>query len=94
MSYSHFLKQYDPDFQNCIGKLQNFPVIKEFANLRIMTYNVWFEGYNSEIRNEAIIRMIMKSNANIICLQECTNQFLSKMQNSPELMAKYKYFGF
>lgn len=38
--------------------------------------------------------MILKSNANIICLQECTKNFLDKLQSSPELMQKYKYFGF
>ena len=59
-----------------------------------MTYNVWFEGYNAETRHQAIIKMILKSNANVICLQECTNCFLNKLQSSPEIMAKYKYFGF
>ena len=38
--------------------------------------------------------MILKSNANVVCLQECTNQFLNILQYSPEIMAKYKYFGF
>lgn len=95
--YSHFKNQFDPDymhFKNFSGKLQNFPVIKEFANLRIMTYNVWFEGYNAETRHQAIIKMILKSNANVVCLQECTNEFLNKLQNCPEIMAKYKHFGF
>lgn len=94
MSYAEFTNQFEPGFKNSTGKLQNFPVIKEFANLRIMTYNVWFEGYNSDVRNEAIIKMILKSNANIVCLQECTNQFLNKLESCVELMAKYKYFGF
>ncbi len=68
MSSAEFINQFEPGFKNHTGKLQNFPVIKEFANLRIMTYNVWFEGYNSDVRNEAIIKMILKSNANIVCL--------------------------
>ena len=58
MTYSEFKNQFDPDFmhfKNFKGKFQNFPVIKDFSNLRIFTYNVWFEGYNVEIRHQAII---------------------------------------
>jgi hypothetical protein len=41
-----FYNQFDSDythFKNNKGKFQNFPIINEFANLRIMTYNIWFD---------------------------------------------------
>ena len=55
---------------------QNFPIIQEFTNLRILTYNIWFDNYNAENRNSAIIFEILESNSNIVCLQECTLKFI------------------
>lgn len=74
--------------------LQKFPVIQEFSNLRIMTYNVWFDAHNKDNRYEAIIQMILMSNANVVCLQECTTIFLSKLVNNKHIKAKFKHYGF
>ena len=46
-----FKNQFDPDIKDIkCDEFQNFPVIQEFQNLRIMTYNIWFDNTNSEVR--------------------------------------------
>ena len=35
----------------------------------------------------------MESNANVVCLQECTNTFLSLLTENKSVMDKYKHFG-
>lgn len=59
-----------------------------------MTYNVWFDAHNKDNRYEAIIQMILMSNANVVCLQECTTIFLSKLVNNKQIRAKFKHYGF
>lgn len=81
-------------FKNFNGKLQNFPVISEFANLRIMTYNVWFDGHNDTNRFNQIVNIILKSNSNIVCLQECTNKFLKILTSNKKIVEKFPHFGF
>ena len=89
--YNNIKKAFDPakteeqfrnqfkldNFKNFEKKVQNYPVIEKFANLRIMTYNIWFELHNQQNRFETIVQMILLSNANVICLQECTQGFIS-----------------
>ena len=51
-----FENQFNPDyFQNFEGHVQNYPIINEFVNLRIMSYNVWFDDFNKQNRYEAIV---------------------------------------
>jgi exonuclease III len=59
-----------------------------------MTQNVWFDGHNDKNRFEAIIGMILESNANIVCLQECTNKFLKMLVENKKILEKFRYFGF
>ena len=67
--------------------------MNEFANLRIMTYNIWFDQHNNRSRYAHIIKIILESNANVVCLQECTNQFLSLLTENKSITDKYKHFG-
>ena len=63
------MNQFNPDyFKNFEGFVQNFPVITEFVNLRIMTYNVWFDTHNDKNRFETIVVLILASNSNVVCL--------------------------
>lgn len=92
----NYENQFDPNythFKNFAGKLQNFPVIQEFVNLRVMTYNVWFDAHNQDNRLEAIIQMILKSNANVVCLQECTQTMITKLSQNKQITTRYKYWG-
>lgn len=38
--------------------------------------------------------MILKSRANIICLQECTNKFFKVLFTHEGILKKFKSFGF
>ena len=75
------------------SKLQRFPVIRTFANCRVMTYNVCFDGHNADNRHGAIIEIIAQSKANIVCLQEVTAQFLQKLLADSRIKAKYEQIG-
>lgn len=89
-----FENQFNPDyFQNFEDHVQNYPIINEFVNLRIMSYNVWFDDFNRQNRYEAIVQMILASNANVLCLQECTTHFIKMLVQNKKVVQKYPHFG-
>ena len=58
-----------------------------------MSYNVWFDNFNSDNRYEAIVKMILSSNSNVICLQECTSKFIKMLVENKKVVQKYPHFG-
>ena len=45
-------------------------------DLSVLTYNIWFDGYNSTNRYNCILALMEDSQADFICLQEVTQSFL------------------
>lgn len=37
--------------------------------------------------------MILKSNANVVCLQECTQTMITKLTQNKQITTRYKYWG-
>ena len=60
------------------GKIKIKPLIKKLpelqTNLRVLTWNVWFDDANFNERMLAIVEIITKSEADIVCLQEVTKE--------------------
>jgi mRNA deadenylase 3'-5' endonuclease subunit Ccr4 len=54
-----------------------------------MTYNVWFDAHNSYKRYETITEMILESNANVICLQECMTKFYKILFGDKRIIKKF-----
>jgi len=44
-----------------------------------LTYNIWFEQHNIQNRIKALIKIIKEADADIICLQEVTNDFIQAL---------------
>lgn len=76
------------------NKVRRYPVIANLGSLRIMSYNVWYDMFNQKQRYRAIIEMIIKSNANVVCLQEVTNHFYKVLFDDKRIKMKYKSLGF
>ena len=58
-----------------------------------MTYNVWFEGHNDDNRYANIIKMILDSKSNVVCLQECTDKFVKLLANDNDIREKFPSVG-
>lgn len=61
--------------------------------LTLLTYNVWFEAHNSQNRYNCILRMLAKSDADIICLQEVNGEFINLLYSSAkQITEKFGYY--
>eukprot|EP00931_Biecheleriopsis_adriatica_P052177 TRINITY_DN30328_c0_g1_i2.p1 TRINITY_DN30328_c0_g1~~TRINITY_DN30328_c0_g1_i2.p1 ORF type:complete len:438 (-),score=79.33 TRINITY_DN30328_c0_g1_i2:1-1314(-) len=49
--------------------------------LRIVSYNVWFQDYRKRERADALFRILESCQAEVICLQEVTKDFLGWMRD-------------
>ncbi len=67
------------------------PVLKG-DNLSFICYNIWFEEHNWDNRIKAILNIFIKYNADFICLQECTEEFLYFIKNEEFIQTNY-YFS-
>eukprot|EP00659_Diplonema_papillatum_P005515 gene5515-8393_t len=45
--------------------------------LRLATYNVWFRSFALHERAEAVVRLLRSKAADVVCLQEVTQEFMS-----------------
>lgn len=59
------------------------------VELKVLTYNVWFEDHEFAERTVALLNLIDSSDADFVCLQEVTSPFASALANDPRLTAKY-----
>jgi len=58
---------------------ENCPVIKSGEELRILTYNVWFDQLYEEERRDAIFHEIQSLSPHIVCLQEVLPEFIKAL---------------
>ena len=49
----------------------------KLEELKILTYNVWFDSYNWDNRCKAIFEICEEKSPDVICFQEVTNDFLN-----------------
>jgi len=59
--------------------------------LKILTYNVWFESHEFQERTRALLDLIDRVDADFVCLQEVTEPFAQALCSDARLVAKY-YF--
>jgi hypothetical protein len=57
--------------------------------LIVLTYNVWFDKRNKEARSLALMRILDASNADVICLQEVTPEFLFLLRDQTWVRQRY-----
>ena len=68
-------------------------VLPKIKKVKILTYNVWFDNHNFWNRVKAILEIIKNSDANIVCLQECTQDFFNALTLDKEITSKYMHFA-
>lgn len=56
--------------------------------MRILTYNIWFENISAERIND-VIDVICETDAEIVCLQEVTQQTEQMIVESDKIKQKY-----
>jgi endonuclease/exonuclease/phosphatase family metal-dependent hydrolase len=61
--------------------------------LYVATYNVWFESMHNEERHPAIAQMLAATDADVICLQEVTANFLRCLKSSSVIQRQYACIG-
>lgn len=59
-------------------------------SLTVMSWNVYFDDISDKTRYENIIKTILKTDPDIICLQEVTDQFINQLSNNRQLK-KYTF---
>eukprot|EP00002_Diphylleia_rotans_P028013 TRINITY_DN5646_c0_g1_i2.p1 TRINITY_DN5646_c0_g1~~TRINITY_DN5646_c0_g1_i2.p1 ORF type:complete len:282 (+),score=47.54 TRINITY_DN5646_c0_g1_i2:86-931(+) len=52
------------------------------SRIRIVTYNIWFDGFEWERRTQGLIDVLKAANPDVICLQEVTPRVLSTLMKS------------
>lgn len=51
----------------------------DLATLRVATFNVWFDSYESERRREAVLEILEREDPDVIALEEVTQPFLDAL---------------
>ena len=57
--------------------------------LFVMSYNIWFDEKDRDIRTEALVNTIRKHSPDIICLQEVIPEVYEKLKSK---LSEYKYY--
>jgi endonuclease/exonuclease/phosphatase family metal-dependent hydrolase len=65
----------------------------EVQALRFLTYNVWFEPHNFALRTVELLKIIQEQNADFVCLQEVTGNFLASLLTDPFIRSTYYVSG-
>eukprot|EP00347_Sterkiella_histriomuscorum_P002487 403367959 len=63
------------------------------TEIKVMTYNVWFDDHFRDERYQVIINMIEQSDADFICLQEVTQAFMSSLLQNTTIRSTYFISG-
>ncbi len=66
---------------------------KDIEEIRVMTYNLWFDDQNREMRMDCIIQMMENSNADFFCLQEVTAYSMTRILQAPFIRQSYFVSG-
>ena len=63
------------------------------TSLSVLTYNVWFGEHNFDDRVRAIIQIVLDSDADVVCLQEVTGNFLKMFLRNDTILQRYYLSG-
>lgn len=58
--------------------------------LRVLTYNVWFDTYEGSRRCDAVLSILEAEQADVIALEEVTQPFLDALRDSPWVREHYR----
>ncbi len=61
------------------------------SNLRVVTFNTWFENLSWERRHTALLEILNKCDAHVIVLQKVTMRLLDKILGSQWIQEQYQY---
>jgi endonuclease/exonuclease/phosphatase family metal-dependent hydrolase len=73
-----------------LPRLSGSRALLELEHLRVATYNVWFDPYESERRRRAVFEILEAEEVDVIALQEVTAPFLSALLSCPWVRAEYE----
>ncbi|KAJ3081765.1 hypothetical protein HK102_002144 [Quaeritorhiza haematococci] len=59
------------------------------TTLKILTYNIWFDALTLRLRTPHLIQILEEQSADIVCLQECTSEFLRALASSSFVRSTY-----
>jgi tyrosyl-DNA phosphodiesterase 2 len=81
-------------FSNSAGKWlrqskRRKPAPVDLPTLRVCTFNVWFDPYESERRCAAVLDILSDTRPDVIALQEVTPRFLSNLLSAPWVRDSY-----
>ncbi|KAL9655130.1 hypothetical protein ABK040_008908 [Willaertia magna] len=71
------------EYYNCCNQNLTYSNVKNINELKIVSYNIWFDTYYSKERTNKIIDLCQEKDVDIICLQEVTFQTLNIICNHP-----------
>jgi endonuclease/exonuclease/phosphatase family metal-dependent hydrolase len=63
------------------------------STLSVATYNVWFESMVNDVRYPAVVKLVVATGADIICLQEVTQSFIRHLKADPAVRETYTCLG-
>lgn len=69
-------------------------ISNSISKLTFLTYNVWFEYFNENNRVPCLLKLLDTSEADFICLQEVTADFMKELLKAPWLTSKYLFSGY
>jgi endonuclease/exonuclease/phosphatase family metal-dependent hydrolase len=73
-----------------LPRLAGSRALLELEQLRVATYNVWFDPYESERRRRALFELLESEDLDVIALQEVTAPFLSALLTCPWVRSEYE----
>ena len=63
------------------------------SSMSVMSFNVWFSEYHWETRLGALVDLIAREKAHVVCLQEVTPWFLSRLMEFAIVRQKFRLVG-
>jgi tyrosyl-DNA phosphodiesterase 2 len=69
--------------------LKHEPILLKKKNIKFITYNIWFNEFNFKARTEEILKMCESKDPDFICLQEVTENFMSKLLGSRFIQSNF-----
>ena len=78
--------------QGSVSKAKSAPF--PIKNVRILTYNVWFDSYAFDDRMKYIIDTTLEHKPHVCCFQEVLPAFASMLMNHAELKEIYEFSSF
>ena len=73
-----------------VPRFRGARALLELEQLRVATYNVWFDPFENERRRRAIFEILEAEHVDVIALQEVTAPFLSALLSCPWVRAEYE----